>query len=541
MVFQSQRADGSAVGAARRTGWIERLKDYQPGDPAFGWPALFLLSISLSFLYLALFVLPHTPRLTRGDQYINFDNARRMVQGQSLYRTIFQYTLPGTEWLYYILIRLFGSNLAVLQATQVVTGALTVWLGLGLAAPVLRGWKALLPPLLFLAFALRFTLDATHHKFSVLLIYAATAVLIRKRDRPRLAVAGLLCGMAASFTQTRALMLAAFALFVLWEGLTERRDTRRLLADQLCLIAPFVVVLGLVCGYMIAEVGLARFIYLVIKFPLEYYRKDPEANTWACFLRDYPSPSVTPTGFAAWIGIKLLVPFVYVPAAVHLWRRAAAGKTADRRALVLLIMVGVSLYATIAYAPLATRLYEIALPAFIVLVWWVDTSPARPLNVVALGLAAAMLVAVPIRTQTKSYCYVTTPAGVIADIYPESCQVYGWLAGHVHPGDYFFSPYDPTINVLLDTRDPVPVPYIINDGYLRKRQVTRALERLELHQPHLIAGYMEPEDYDDSGDRLYPFGEFLRKYYRLRKTFPNNFQVWERRSVSPSLPGKPNR
>ena len=71
-------------------------------------PVPWLLFGALVFLYLHLFILPHTAIWRGGDQTIQLLNAMRMREGQVIYRDFFHFLLPGTELVYLALFKIFG-------------------------------------------------------------------------------------------------------------------------------------------------------------------------------------------------------------------------------------------------------------------------------------------------------------------------------------------------------------------------------------------------------------------------------------------------
>jgi hypothetical protein len=73
-----------------------------------GWLAACVLLAAAVFVYLQLFILPDIPLLDHGDQTIYLFNAARMLEGQVMYRDFFQFTPPGTEFVYLALFKLFG-------------------------------------------------------------------------------------------------------------------------------------------------------------------------------------------------------------------------------------------------------------------------------------------------------------------------------------------------------------------------------------------------------------------------------------------------
>jgi len=63
------------------------------------------------FFYLHLFHFPSVPIFHGGNQALFLDHAEHMLHGEVLYRDLFQFNLPGTEYLYYILFRCLGVHL----------------------------------------------------------------------------------------------------------------------------------------------------------------------------------------------------------------------------------------------------------------------------------------------------------------------------------------------------------------------------------------------------------------------------------------------
>ncbi|HTR62142.1 MAG TPA: superinfection immunity protein [Candidatus Binataceae bacterium] len=479
-----------------------------------------LLAVSAVFIYLSLFVWPATPRLVPTDQFINFDDARRMAGGEKLYADIFQYTTPGTELLELGLIKLFGVRIVLLNVLMMVVGLVDAWLAMLLASSVLEDWDAALVALLFLCFGFHCSLGATHHPFSVMFVYAAAAAIIRRRDPLRLATAGTLLGLATAFTQTRGLAVIAIAGFVAWENGTRPAANRRLWRDELSLLAPFAAIVGAACVYVIWNAGVDRFIRYIVEFPLLYYRQGA-SNTWATSFAIYIP---TLRGFAQWALIKLLVPAAYLVFAVYWWRRP---KTFLSPRLLLLTVVGVSLFATVAYAPLHQRLAEVSLPAFILAVWMANRVGDWWWKIPAWGAAVAFVTLAPITIQRSHYWYFDSSAGRIATSRPEAIEEYAWLRDHTKPGDYFFADNSPRLYVLLGLHNPSRLPFVEPNDYTRPTQVASMVRRLTMTKPRFVLWGVNPTDFDDPGDRLFPVGELLRHCYHPVRPLLDGV-IWQR-------------
>jgi len=484
---------------------------------------LFLLALTGAFLYLSLFLLPATPRLLDGDQFINFDNARRMVQGQTLYRDIFQYTLPGTELLEVPLIKVFGAKLALIEALLIVTYVAYVWLALRIGSTLLNGWDAALASLMFLCFGLHCGLDATHHIFSVLFVYLAAAVIIQSRSAPRLLLAGLFLGMATCFTQTRALLVPAVAGFLVWDNRVKAQDERHLLREEISLFAPFAALVLMASAYVIWNAGPINFYRYIIRFPFLHYREG-QGNNWSTAFEDWV-PTVR--GVAVWTFMKLLVPGSYLAFFAYGWmtKRRRGGVRLPLEA-VLLAVVGLALFCTVAYAPLHVRLAGISLPAFVLVIWMLNQGASGLWKVPAWGVTAAFLVMAPLKTQLQHYWFYDTPAGQVAIEDHDLFSDLAWLDKHTDPGDKFFAASTPMFYVLLDLQNPARVPFVEPDGYTRPRQVARIARRLHREAPKFILWPFSRAESDDPGDPLYLLGRELRKDYRPVESLPDG-TVWE--------------
>src|SRR5437667_10883101 len=168
---------------------------------------LYLLAV-LVFVYPLTFILPFVPIYQGDNAPVYLLNASRMVRGEALYRDFFQLTWPGTEWFYLRRFVIFGERAWIPAAVLIVMGTALAWAGVSGSRRVLSGATDFLPATLFLTFAFAHCLDATHHWFSLVLTLVALAVLMKERSAKRVALAGVFCGFATVFTQTRGALVA---------------------------------------------------------------------------------------------------------------------------------------------------------------------------------------------------------------------------------------------------------------------------------------------------------------------------------------------
>src|SRR5271154_7328896 len=88
--------------------------------PRFLW--LITSLFTAAFLYFSLFVNGHAPLWLSGDQTIFLLNAERMLHGQVMYRDFFQFTLPGTEFVYLAFFRIFGMRAWIPNVSLILLG-----------------------------------------------------------------------------------------------------------------------------------------------------------------------------------------------------------------------------------------------------------------------------------------------------------------------------------------------------------------------------------------------------------------------------------
>ena len=488
---------------------------------------LLVLSGSALSLYLSEFRWPHTPIVVASDQWINIHGALRMAHGERIYADFFQYTWPGTEALYAGLIHLCGAPAALFCIAAILVGLAFVALGIRLAERVELGTAAVLPGLLYLAFA-RVGFDTTHHKFSILLVLAATAVLLSGQELGRLAAAGAIIGLAAFFTQTRAICLLAIAAFMLFRAYESKTAWRRIAAQQGVLLLSFaIVVVGLLWKF-VEPIGLGRFVQLTLSFPLHYYRAG-DHNNWGFYLSVPPLASGV---FFYWLVINTLVPAIYLLFFLIWWRGRRRDPSQPWDNLMLINLIGLSLFFSIGYAPILSRLCEVSLPAMVLAVWLVRSSAYEGVATVCMWSAACMgLIVLAVRTQTRTNLTVPTPSGNVAVVIPnnsaKSMAASAWLAAHTQPGDSVFVADDPTLYTLLGLTNPTELPFITATAYTRPEQIVKALADLASRKPRYIlwGDNLDPSR-DAQGDALPPLRSFLRERFAVVKEFPNGERIF---------------
>ncbi len=495
-----------------------------------------LLLGALAFLYLNLFLLPCTPIWRGGDQTIQLLNAMRMLEGQVIYRDFFQFTLPGTELVYFALFKVFGLRPWIPNAMLVVLGLGLTWLSLRISKKVIRGWAALLPAILFLTFAFANALNGSHHWYSAFVVTAAIAVVIEKRTPVRLAVAGAVCGLASCFTQTRGLVAVfGLAVFLLWEHRQKGQSWRALLQGEVCLFATFLATIIVPNAYFVWKAGLQRFLDCVVVFAVRYY----PAYTMATDLKIYMIgvPSVRAWYHLSKLGVFLfihaLIPLVYVLFFMRYWRDARGQPLEPWDRLMLLNIMGLFQFVGIAPSPSFFRLCTVSVPALI-LVAWVVSSPGKVRHAMVRFFWAAALglsIALPWRMQKHGWPSLDLPTGRTAFSNTVWFDKFQWLSHRTRPSQFFFEGDYPDVYFSLDLRNPAKVPFVTTTDYTRPEQVQDVVEGLEKRRVRYVLWSVWLDLRDDrnpAADHLGPLRAYLRTHYHVVKTFADADQVWER-------------
>src|SRR5579859_4211389 len=105
---------------------MNRIGNQAPQKSARSRLAWFLAS-AVTFLYLNLFVLPNTPIWLGGDNSVYLLNATRMLDGQVIFRDFFHFVPPGTELVYIVFLKLFGTHTFVPNLAIIVVGTALTW------------------------------------------------------------------------------------------------------------------------------------------------------------------------------------------------------------------------------------------------------------------------------------------------------------------------------------------------------------------------------------------------------------------------------
>jgi Dolichyl-phosphate-mannose-protein mannosyltransferase len=491
---------------------------------------LWVLIGSSLYLYLSLFTLTGTPFLLSGDQVFYWMDAEHMMAGWRIYRDFFKFTPPGTDMLYFGFFKVLGLRIWVPNLIVFLLGVALTWVCFRIAAMILERSYALLAASLFLVFIYGALLNATHHLFSELIVLGAVAVLMQGENDTRIMSAGLLLGVATFFTQTRGpVAFAALALYLAWER-WRISSSWTLLARRVGLMfISSICAWAILSSYFIATTGLRQLWYWEVLYSMRF--KVTGADVLGL-----------PGGLSGWHGYfalgQILAVYVMLPVvyALSLWaclreRGKQAVGNSERR--LMLTLVGLATGFEVALSPNWLRVYCVAAPGILLLVWVVSRTGRMQRHIACLmWIGLICLAAQQIRARHRDQSTVAQlPAGRVATFKPAAEKLV-WVGQHTRPGDFFFQPAWPGVYLPLYLQSPTYAEAFNVTDETRPEYVTRSIDEVEARQVRYILwaprlngprDAAHPESY-----HLTPFRDYMQKHYRMVWVFPDRDEVWER-------------
>jgi hypothetical protein len=476
------------------------------------WPYLAVGTGAAIFFYLHLFRFPFVPIWHWGDQSIFLDHAEHMLRGEVLYRNLFQFNLPGTEYLYYFLFLCFGVRMWIAPLAVFITLTVATLLVYSLSRTVLRGPAALLPAIAFAVVDLRSSLDGAHHLYSTVLVFLAVNLIARARSSFSISCAGAVLGVSALFTSSRGVFVAiGVSLFFIWK----LRDWRKASQAIVALLAPFVAVIAAMLAYLATTVAPYTLFESLVVFPLRYYPQG-RFNTPAAFfaelsgvlpLRAY---SVLPVGF--WLASKALAPALLIAFLVSrfLGKSTARRESPSHQILVLCFLAGCfALIGGTGSLSLPRMNCAVAFAYILGTAMLVEIGQRRLIAGLIALMAATACVEMAVATMRPAYIF-EAPRGSIFLLNRDRYELISWLSRNGRPGDQLFG--DPDLNFVLNFWNPAGVQWVEPGAFTRPEQVRGLLTALEQNRTRFIiwSAFVEQPG---PGDNLWPLRAYLNEHY----------------------------
>lgn len=476
---------------------------------------LLAVAISLVFLYPRFFLLPATPFVATGDELLFFSRALRMVHGQVLYHDVLEIVGPGTEQVYAAGFYLFGQHAWVIQAWHVALGCAFCFVLTWISEEIFEGPAVLLPMLIFLAFDYSSAADATHHWYSTLAALGAVGILIRGRQSYRIALAGLLCGVAALFTQTQGAMVIVTLGVYLFLTKPDTDTIPESIKRVLIFLAPCGLLLFAVFGYYAVRAGVRTLSYDLfvlpviglsgpINSPRIYFHQLPGIHSAVELLQATP-----------FFVIIVLVPYVYLVTLFRLWKKPLPNER-QRQHMLLLSVAGLALFAAVCSGPTFFRLSTVAPPAVLCCVWLMEQSRyAQTIRRMVFCVTLLFFVWLPVHRQMQRGYTLVLPTGRVAFTDPGGYQLMQWMQARTHPGDGLFN--DDGTAFYLKLSNPTHLEFVNNDALTSSEDVARVLVALQRQRPRYIA--IVPGAEETPNDHAGPFRAYVVSHYCRAQTF----------------------
>ncbi|HLY39361.1 MAG TPA: hypothetical protein VKU61_15060 [Candidatus Binatia bacterium] len=226
------------------------------------------------------FLLCHPLTLGRADESHLLHGARRVLDGDVLYRDFLEIITPLGFYFFAAVYRLFGTTLRAARVAMAVVEAIGAGAMFVLARRLGGAGPAALAAMVFVAVCVPVWPIASAHWMSTSLALLTAAVLLDDRaalpSRARLLASGVLTGVAICVQQHRGLFLALWlgtAIAVLALAAPTPGRSRRLLRDLTWGVGPAFGVSVIVLGHAAVAASPALMIDALYRFPVETYAK----------------------------------------------------------------------------------------------------------------------------------------------------------------------------------------------------------------------------------------------------------------------------
>jgi hypothetical protein len=472
--------------------------------------------------------------MTWGDQLLYATNGARLLSGQTPYRDYFEFLPAGTDLTYALLFRCFGISLWIPNLLMNILAATAVLLTTLAAGKVLPRASLALPAILAMGFGLYGGLDASHHWFSTVFALAAMVVLLNGTASRHIAAAGALCGIVASYTQTKgAAVTIGFVIYLVWQSIRQNSPASSRWRRPLLLCASALASFLLINIHYIIKLGIAEWCQWVIIFPLRYYPTMP-SQTLSAPIFDFHNH----IGMLKWICVPFLylaVPLTYLAILwlMHRKRQSDPSQPPNQHLgqLLLIAITGLSMFLAVTPSLSIMRASAVSFPSTILLAWLLTrlTGTMKWLKVAIAAVSIACALELAVSIQRMHWNYLDLPAGRTAILERGKYDLYLWMKEHTHPGQTYLGIAPLSLPLWLNCPAPIhaPGPW----EYYRPEHIARSITALETNRIPLLVlrpqtGFQNTPGYEPEHIQL--FLDYVDKHYRRIKTFSTGDEVWER-------------
>jgi len=503
-----------------------------------GFVVAAVFGVSFIACHLRNFVLPNVPVLFWSDQMLYATNGLRINSGQMPYRDYFEFLTPGTDLVYAQLFRSLGAMLWIPNLLMDFLAATSVSLITLAGARVLRGPAIALPAVFALGFGLYGGLDATHHWFSTVFALAAMVALLYGTEMRHIICAGALCGVMASFTQSKgAAVTLGFVIYLLLSSNQFRESASARAKKCLTLCASALANFLAINIYFMFKLGIAEWCRWIVVFPFRYYPTMPGQSWRSPALEFHVYPGLLKLLCASYLYLD--VPLTYLIFLLIMRRRCAKEPNLPWNRLLLIAITGIAMFLSVAPSLSLMRASAASFPAAILLAWLLQqrARSLRFVTAIAALLSVACALQLILNTQREHWNLLDLPAGLTAIREPAKYELYLWLKDHTHPGQAYLgiAPLSYPLGLWCPAPIQAPGPW----EYYRPEHINRSIAALESNRIPLLVLRTDTQFQNTPGyepEHLRAFHDYVEKHYRVTRRFATGDEVWERIPDQPSLP-----
>ena len=202
--------------------------------------------LAASYFYLSYFR-DHFYRLYADEGYIIY-GAKRILNGQILYKDFFQFYPPGDFYLLALIFKLFGYGFTVARETTIVIQSLITTLLFYLGYKAIKSWHAILLPFFVVRVGFLNFMQYSHYWSSMLFLFIALAFFLYYLEQNKntfLYLTGFFIGITGLFLQTTGAYAAVlFILVVILEKRKEEGLFKRLFMFLMSISIPLIIAFG---------------------------------------------------------------------------------------------------------------------------------------------------------------------------------------------------------------------------------------------------------------------------------------------------------
>ncbi len=522
-------------------------------------PSLSVSNLLLFFVMAALYLVPFSRCLVlngaAGDEGIYVYEAKRVLDGEVMYRDFFNVIGPGPIYLHALAYLLLGPSLVTVGLVGVVLAAASATLTCALSSRYVNRRLAILAGVCVVVTVFPGYPSSDHHRWTAFFALAVAQTLTLALDRNHRGfslLAGLLLGAQTTCVHTTAVGVTIMALLA--TALCNLPWRSRMQHIGVLLIG-WMAVVGATLLAMWRAGAWDDMVYACITYVaqryiwlgLEHFGSIPFYLVLTIYARTLADR------FEGVVFLALTVSVVVIPWTAFLSRGLkVVGRLASRHSLPvesIPLLFAVVDYGMMAPAWNHAHFMHVAPLFMVVVVIWMrglyevatgpNGQPSVPSRIIAAALPVAMLVA-------GGYHLLKAPSGFRHAIQFNGGSVYTGSARLAmqfqelvplvnrltKPDDpIFVYPWGPLYYFLLQRRNPVP-NNILAPSLQSDAQFAEVLARLNHAKPRLILRE-RPDDvylknlFPAIGTARDPMFRFIRANYTLRKRLPD-MEVWER-------------